>query len=215
MKSILVVGLGHFGRHIINKLNELNCQIMAVDINEERVNELAPKVDSAQIGDTTNREFLMGLGVESFDTVIVTITEDFQASLETTSLLKDLGAQHVVSRASSSIQEKFLLRNGADEVVYPEKQLAAWTCVRCTSEHVFDYIDLGENKAIYEVSVPKEWSGRTVQNIAIRSKYGMNLLGIRLNGYLNTSIGPDTLLQAGSTILVLGDEKKIIDVFNL
>jgi len=215
MKSILVVGLGHFGRHIINKLNELNCQIMAVDINEDRVNELAPKVDSAQIGDTTNREFLMGLGVESFDTVIVTITEDFQASLETTSLLKDLGAQHVVSRASSSIQEKFLLRNGADEVVYPEKQLAAWTCVRCTSEHVFDYIDLGENKAIYEVSVPKEWSGRTVQNIAIRSKYGMNLLGIRLNGYLNTSIGPDTLLQAGSTILVLGDEKKIIDVFNL
>ena len=215
MKSILVIGLGHFGRHIVRKLNELECQIMGVDIDEENVNEVADLLDSAQIGNSTNKEFLKGLGVDNFDAVIVTIADDFLSSLETVSLLKDMGAAHVVARAASSIQEKFLLRNGADEVVYPEKQLAAWTCVRCTSEHVFDYIDLGENKAIYEVSVPKEWSGRTVQNIAIRSKYGMNLLGIRLNGYLNTSIGPDTLLQAGSTILVLGDEKKIIDVFNL
>ncbi|MBQ4474388.1 MAG: TrkA family potassium uptake protein [Lachnospiraceae bacterium] len=215
MKSILVIGVGHFGRHLIRKLNELNTQVMAVDIDEESVNAVLSYVDSAQIGDSTNVEFLSQLGVSDFDAVIVTITDDFQTSLETASLLKDLGARHVVSRASSDIQEKFLLRNGADEVVYPEKQLAAWTCIRCTSDHVFDYIDLGGEHSIFEVSVPNEWVGRNVLQINVRQQYGINILGVRKNGILNTLIKPETTFEAGTTVLVLGAEKTITKYFKI
>ena len=215
MKSILVIGLGHFGKHIINKLNELGCQVMAVDTDEERVNEILTLVDNAQIGDSTNLEFLKGLGVSDFDTVIVTIGDDFLASLETASLLKDLGAKHVVSRASSDIQKKFLLRNGADEVVYPEEQLAAWTCIRCTSEHVFDYLDLDGEHAIYEVSVPKEWDGKSVMDLQIRPKYGINVLGVRKDGVLTTSIKPDMKMSFGSTVLVIGEQKVITKYFKI
>ncbi|MBQ9592890.1 MAG: TrkA family potassium uptake protein [Lachnospiraceae bacterium] len=215
MKSILVIGVGHFGRHLIRKLNELNTQVMAVDIDEESVNAVLSYVDSAQIGDSTNVEFLSQLGVSDFDAVIVTITDEFQTSLETASLLKDLGARHVVSRASSDIQEKFLLRNGADEVVYPEKQLAAWTCIRCTSDHVFDYIDLGGEHSIFEVSVPNEWVGRNVLQINVRQQYGINILGVRKNGILNTLIKPETTFEAGMTVLVLGAEKTITKYFRI
>ena len=129
MKSILLIGLGRFGRHIAIKLNEMGHEIMAIDTDEQRVNETLPIVTSALIGDSTNPDFLSSLGVRNFDACIVAIGDDFQNSLETASLLKELGARRVVARASTDVQEKFLLRNGADEVVYPEKQLAAWRCV--------------------------------------------------------------------------------------
>ena len=215
MKSILVIGVGHFGRHIIDKLNDLGCQIMGVDIIEDNVNAIANKVDSAQIGNSTNEDFLRGLGVNNFDAAIVTIAEDFQSSLETVSLLKDLGARHVVARAASEIQEKFLLRIGADEVVYPEKQLAAWTSIRCTSNYVFDYIDLGGEHAIYEVAVPEEWNGKTVEQLQVRRKYGMNLLGVRKDHVLNVNIRPDTVMDKDSTVLILGDSKNIMKYFYL
>ena len=138
MKTVLLIGLGRFGRHIAMKMNELHHQVMAVDKNEERVEALLPYVTNAQIGDSTNEEFLKSLGVRNFDLCIVTIGSDFQSSLETTSLLKELGAKLVVSRASRDIHAKFLLRNGADEVLYPERQLASWAAIRYTSDHIAD-----------------------------------------------------------------------------
>ena len=123
MKSILLVGLGRFGRHIAEKLNALNHQVMAVDRREGRVDAILPFVTNAQIGDSTNPDFLTSLGIRNFDFCIVAIGDDFQSSLETTSLLKELGAKLVVSRAASDVHAKFLLRNGADEIIYPEKQL--------------------------------------------------------------------------------------------
>ena len=121
MKSILLIGLGRFGKHVAQKLYELKHQVMAVDMIEERVNEVLPYVTNAQIGDGTNEEFLSSLGVRNFDVCIVAIGDNFQSSLETTSLLKELGAKMVVSRAARDVHAKFLLRNGADEIVYPEK----------------------------------------------------------------------------------------------
>ena len=120
MKSILLVGLGRFGRHIAEKLNALNHQVMAVDRREGRVDAILPFVTNAQIGDSTNPDFLTSLGIRNFDFCIVAIGDDFQSSLETTSLLKELGAKLVVSRAASDVHAKFLLRNGADEIIYPE-----------------------------------------------------------------------------------------------
>lgn len=215
MKSILLIGLGRFGRHIAMNLNDLNQEVMAVDHNEERINAILPFVTNAQIGDSTNEEFLSSLGVRNYDACIVAIGDDFQSSLETASLLKELGARKVIARASTEVQEKFLLRNGADEVVYPEKQLASWTAIRSTSEHILDYIELDEDYSIFELAIPSEWRNKTIIQLDIRKKYGINILGIRINDKLNMNITPDTLLGNGSSILVLGQQKAIHKCFHI
>ena len=213
MKSVLIIGLGRFGRHIAMKLNDLNHQVMAVDQNEERVNAVLPFVTNAQIGDSTNEEFLSSLGIRNFDACIVAIGDNFQNSLETASLLKELGAKKVIARASRGVQEKFLLRNGADEVVYPEKQLAAWTAIRCTSEHILDYIELDKDYSIFELEIPSDWNGKTIIEVNIRKKFGINILGIRENGKLNMNITPDTVLDSRKSVLVLGHQKQIQKCF--
>lgn len=215
MKSILLIGLGRFGRHIAMKLNDLDHQVMAVDTNEERVNAVLPFATNALIGDGTNEEFLSSLGIRNFDTCIVAIGDNFQNSLETASLLKELGAKKVIARASTGVQEKFLLRNGADEVVYPEKQLASWTAIRCTSEHILDYIDLDGDYSMFELAIPENWTGKTILQLDIRKKYGINVLGIRENGKLNMNITPETILGKGTSLLVLGHQKAVQKCFRI
>ncbi len=215
MKSVLLIGLGRFGRGVAEKLNELHHQVLAVDKSEERVNEILPLVTDAQIGDATSETFLRSLGVDNFDVCIVTIGEDFQSSLETTSLLKELGAKKVVSRASREVHKKFLLRNGADDVVYPEGQLAAWTAIRHTTEHVLDYIALDSEYAIYDLSVPAEWDGKTVGGLDIRRKYNLNILAVRGDGQQSMVVTGDTMLQENQTILVLGKWKDIQKCFRI
>lgn len=215
MKSVLIIGLGRFGRHIAMELNELGHEVMAIDSDEGRVNDALQFVTSAQIGDSTNKEFLDSLGIKSFDACIVAIGDDFQNSLETASLLKELGAKKVIARAATGVQEKFLLRNGADEVVYPEKQLAAWTAIRCTSDSVLDYIELDDGYSIFEMAIPEEWYNKTIGNLDIRKKYGINILGVRDFGKLNMNITPSTLLDTESSVLVLGSMKAIQKCFKI
>ena len=194
MKSILLIGLGRFGRHIAIKLDELNHQVMAVDNNESRVEAVLPYVRNAQIGDATNEDFIRSLGVRNFDVCIVAIGDNFQSSLETTSLLKELGAKMVVSRAARDVHAKFLLRNGADEVVYPEKQLASWTAIRYSADHIFDYVELDEEHGIFEISIPDAWIGKTVGELDIRKKYNVFFMALRCNGVLVMNISSETLL---------------------
>ena len=215
MKNILLIGLGRFGKHIAMEMSNLGHEIMAVDNNEERVNAALPFVTNAQIGDSTNSEFLESLGVDNYDVCFVTIGGNFQNSLETTSLLKELGARLVVSRAERDVQEKFLLRNGADEVVYPEKQLAKWAAIRYSSDHILDYIELDSSHAIFEVPIPKTWIGRTIGQIDIRKKYSINIMGIKKNGELELTITPETILADGETMLVLGEYKDIQKCFRI
>ena len=215
MKSVLLIGLGRFGRHIAMKLYDMNPQVMAVDFNEERVNGVLSFVTSAQIGDSTNEEFLSSLGIRNFDACIVAIGDNFQSSLETASLLKELGAKKVIARASRGVQEKFLLRNGADEVVYPEKQLASWTAIRCTSDHILDYIELDKDYSIFELSIPDGWNGKSIVQLDIRKKYGINVLGIRENGKLNMNVVPDMVLSREKSILVLGAQKAVQKCFHI
>ena len=215
MKNILLIGLGRFGRHIALQLNKLGHEVMAVDINEERVNEILPIVTNAQIGDSTNTEFLRSLGIGNFDVCIVTIGGNFQNSLETTSLLKELGAKLVVSRAERDVQEKFLLRNGADEVVYPEKQVANWAAIRYTADHIRDYIEVDEAHAIFEVEVPEGWVGKTVGELDIRRKYSINIMATKENGKINMAVSPETVLTDKITLLVLGAYKKLQKCFRI
>ena len=214
-KTILLIGLGRFGLHIAKKLNELGHEVMAVDVNEERINQAVPYVTDAQIGNSTNEEFLKSLGINNFDLCIVTISDDFQSSLETTSLLKELGAKKVVSRAERDGQAKFLLRNGADEIVYPEKQLASWMAIKYSADHILDYIEIGDEHAIFEVSVPKDWIGKTIGEIDIRKKYGINILGIKDGKKLNVNVIPSQILSLELSLLVIGDYKKLKKCFKI
>ena len=215
MKSILLIGLGRFGRHVAENLYELKHQVMAVDKKEDRVNAVLDFVTNAVIGDSTNEEFLKSLGVGNYDVCMVCIGDDFQSSLETTSLLKELGAKKVVSRAARDVHAKFLLRNGADEVVYPERQLAKWSAIRYTSDHIFDYVELGKEYSIFEIEIPNEWDGKTVSAIDIRGRFGINIMAIRRDGRLDINITPDMVLTAGCHMLVLGSNKNIEKCFHI
>ena len=215
MKSVLLIGLGRFGRHIAEKLTELKHEVLAIDKSEHRVNAVLPYVTNALIGDSTDEAFLSKLGVRDFDLCIVAIGDDFQSSLETTSLLKELGAKMVVSRAARDVHKKFLLRNGADEVVYPEEQLASWTAIRYSADHIFDYIELDEDHAIFEVSIPDAWVDKSVGELDIRRSYKINIMAIKHNGKMNMNITPSTVLHSENTMLVLGSMKDIQKCFKI
>ena len=215
MKSILLIGVNRFGSLLAKQFREHGHQVMAVDNKEERINEILPYVTDAQIGDSTNEAFLRSLGISSFDVCIVTIGSDFQSSLETTSLLKELGGKLVVSRADRDVQTKFLLRNGADEVINPEKQIAEWAAIRYASDHVLDYIKLDDDHAIFEVPTPEEWAGKSIGQIDIRKKYGITIMGVKENGKMNLSVTPETVLSSCKTILVMGENKAIRKCFRM
>ena len=215
MKNVLLIGAGHFGRHIAMQLSQLGHQVMALDTDEERINDILPFVTKAQIGDSTNAELLRALDIRDFDVCFVTISGNFQNSLETTSLLKELGAKYVVSRAERDVQAKFLLRNGADNVVYPEKQMAIWAAKRYTADHIFDYIEIDKQHAIFEVEVPKAWVGKSIGTLDVRKKFGINILGIKRLGRTDVSITPDTILSEDITMLALGEYKALQKCFRI
>ena len=215
MKSILVIGTNRFGSLLIEAFHRQGHQVMAVDRDERRINRILPLVTDAQIGDSTSEAFLRSLGVSSFDVCIVTIGSDFQSSLETTSLLKELGGRLVVARADRDVQAKFLLRNGADEVIMPEKQVAEWAAIRYASNHILDYIKLDEDHAIFEVPVPPNWAGKSIGQIDIRKNYGVTIMAIKENGRMDLSILPETVLSARKTLLVLGEKRAIQRCFRI
>ena len=215
MKSVLLIGLGRFGTNIAMKLNDLDHEVMAIDCDEERVDNILPIVTNAQIGDSTNQDFLETLGIQNYDVCFVAIAHNFQSSLETTSLLKEMGAKLVVARAETDIQKKFLLRNGADEVVYPEAQMARWAAMRYSADHILDYIELDEGHSIVEVSIPRHWVGKTLGQIDVRRRHGVNILALKRGGDMNMNIQADTVLAANCTLLVLGETRALRRTFDI
>ena len=215
MKNVLLIGLGRFGMHVAAHLYDLGHQVMAVDTDEDRVNKVLPFVTNAQIGDSTDADFLRSLGVDNYDVCIVTIGGNFQNSLETASLLEELGAKKVVARAERDVQAKFLLRNGADEVVYPEKQVAKWTAIRYTADHILDYIEVDDSHGIFEVDVPPAWIGKSVGELDIRRKFDINIIALRRGGKTEFSVSPDMTLDDDCTLLVMGELRALQKCFRI
>lgn len=215
MKSILLIGLGRFGRHIAMKLMELKHEVLAIDINESRVNDSLPFVTNAQIGDATKEAFIASLGVRNFDLCIVAIGDNFQSSLETTALLKDHGAAFVLSRASRDVHAKFLLRNGADDVIYPERQIANWAAVRYSADHVFDYVQLTKDYSIYETTVPRDWVGKSVVQLQVRQKHQVNILAIKYGGILDSLPKPEHVFRENELLFVMGSNKNLAKFLRL
>ena len=214
MTTVLIIGVGQFGSHIAKRMEELRCEVMAVDSNEDRINEIMPYVTNAVIGDGTNEEFLRSLGIGNFDVCIVALGGLFQSSLETTSLLKELGAKQVICRATNDVQMKFLLRNGADEVVYPEKQMALRIATKYASESILDFIQLDNNYSIYEMKIPKEWALKTLAQIDVRKKFRLNILTIKRNDevFIPSS---DTVLMNDDVAFMIGELQDIQKCFKI
>lgn len=209
MKSILLIGLGRFGFTMAMKLHELGHEVMAIDTSEERINSVLPYVTSAQIGDCTNEQYMASLGVRNFDICVVAIGDNFQNSLETTALLKDLGAKFVLSRASRDIHAKFLLRNGADQVVFPEKEMAIRSAVRYSSDNIFDYIELTPEHSIYEIPVPPAWIGKTIISLDVRNKYGLSILAVKYNNTIHPLPGASYQFKTDDMLVIMGGNRDI------
>ena len=204
MKSILVIGLGRFGRHMAKKFSEQNNDVMAIDINEERINNVLSVVTNALIGDATNEQFMETIGVRDFDLCVVAIGDNFQSSLETTALLKDLGAKFVLARASRDVHAKFLLRNGADDVIYTEKETAERLAVKYGSDNIFNYIELNDEYSIYEIAVPSSWLNKSILKVNVRSKYGISILATKQGNNIYPLPKPEHVFTDSESLMILG-----------
>lgn len=210
MKSILIIGMGRFGNHLCRKMVELKNQVMIIDTDEEKLKAMMPVVTSAKIGDCTNVEVLKSIGVGNFDICFVCIGTNFQSSLEITSLLKENGARYVVSKATRDIQAKFLLRNGADEVIYPDRDMAEKTAMRYSADHIFDYIELDEEYSVYEIPVLQKWVGQSIRNVNVRAKYNVSILGTRdENDKMQLMPGADYVFKADEHLMVIGRNEDV------
>ena len=204
MKSVLIIGLGRFGQHLCKKMVKLKNEVMVVDIKAENVEALMPLVTNAQIGDCTNVEVLKSIGIGNFDLCFVCIGTNFQSSLEITSLLKENGAKYVVSKATRDIQAKFLLRNGADEVIYPDRDIAEKVAVRFSANHVYDYIEINNEYSIFEIPVADEWAGKTIREVNFRTKYRVSIMGIKKGEETQFLPMADHVFEEKEHLMVIG-----------
>lgn len=210
MKNILVIGAGRFGTYLIQRFADQGDEILVIDKDEAKIDKVLDYVTSSLIGDSTDPDFMGTIGVNNFDICAVAIGDNFQNSLETTSLLKELGAKFVISRASRDVHEKFLLRNGADEVIYPEKKMAEWTAIRYSSTNVKDYIPVPGDYSIFEVEVPNSWVGKSIIDLKIRQSMHLNILAVK-NGSddFNLEYDPSSPFKKGQTIVVIGSDNDL------
>ncbi len=212
MRSMLVIGLGHFGKHLAIKLAELGNEVMVVDMDEEAVNKIVPFVTNAQIGDCMDADILQSLGIGNFDACFVCISDNFQSSLEITSLLKDLGAKLVISKADREIHAKFLLKVGADEVIFPERDMAQRAAVRFSLKHAFEYFELSPEYAICEILVPDEWIGKSIRELNVRLKYNVNILGFKNNNKVIPMTDPDHVFNETEHIIIAGSKNSLLNL---
>ncbi len=209
MKSILVIGIGRFGKHLCENLVKNGNDVMAVDEVEEKLEDILPIVTSAKIGDCTREEVLKSFGVGNFDICFVCIGTNFQSSLEITSMVKELGGRYVVSKANRDIHAKFLLRNGADEVIYPDRDIAEKLAVRYSANHVFDYIELTEEFSIYEIPPLPEWVGKSIIDLSIRNKYHISILATKEGERAKLMPPADYVIRADEHLMVIGKNEDV------
>lgn len=209
MKSILIIGMGRFGQHLCINLSNLGNQVMIVDEDESKLEGMYEYVVNAKIGDCTNEEVLKSLGIKNYDTVFVCIGTNFQSSLEITSLCKELGAKRVVSKASRNIHAKFLLRNGADEVIYPDRDIAERVAVTHTSDNVFDYVEITDDYSMFELKPLNAWIGHSLRELDLRNRYEILVLGYKQGENVDFLPKADSVIAQNVHLLCVGHQNRI------
>lgn len=214
MKSILIIGMGEFGQHLAEKMTDLGNHVVIVDKDESIVSELAEKIPDAFVGDASKPGVLRSVGVNNFDICFVSVGDDFFASLEITSYLKELGAKHIVTKADGDRQSEFLKKVGADEVVYPEKDAAEKLAIQYNADNIFDNYQLSNDYSIYEVAILPEWVGKSVSDLDIRNSYKTNILAVKNKGKINPNPGAKYVFKADDHIVVIGNSREVFKLVN-
>ena len=209
MKTVLIIGMGRFGHHLASNMISLGNEVMIVDKDESRLEDLTKLISNIKIGDCTNEDVLQSFGVANFDICFVCIGTNFQSSLEITSLLKELGAKYVISQATRDIHAKFLLKNGADEVIYPNRDSAEKLAVRVSNDNLYDYVELDNEYSIYEIPPLREWIGKTIGEVDFRARLNSSIIGTKLNGITSFLPGADHVFRADEHLMVIGKKKDI------
>ena len=212
MKSVLVIGLGRFGRHLSRKFIEEGNAVLAIEKDETRADWAVNIVNEIQIGDATNEDFIKSLGVNNFDICVVAVGDNFQTALEITVLLKDFGAEFIIARACRDVHRKLLLRNGADHVVYAEREIAERIAIKYGSKNVFDYLELTPDIAIYEIKIPENWLGKTIIEKAVRTKYHVSILATKKNGRIFPLPPANHVFSIDETLIVMAAAKSIKEI---
>lgn len=209
MKSILIIGLGRFGRHMAQKFVENGHEVMGIDCNEDRVDAAVGQLHQILIGDATEESFMESLGIQNFDLAVVAVGENFQTVLEITVLLKDLGCKYIVARATRDVHKKLLLRNGADYVSYAEREVAERLAIKFGADNIFDYVELTPEIGIYEIAVPEKWRGRNMIELSIRSKYQVSVLATKKGDKIYPLPQPTHVFEEDESVMVMGTAEAI------
>ncbi len=210
MKSFLLIGMGSFGHHLcLSMAKQRDVEMMIVDKSSDVLEDLLPYVVSAKVGDCCDEKVLKSFGVDEFDACYVCIGGDFQNSIQITSLLKDLGARKVIAKADEDVQAKFLLRNGADQVIYPERDIAERIAITAGSNRIFDFIELSEDLGVYEVRPMKKWIGKTIREVNVRVNYNVSILAYRKDGKLVPMPSPDYVFVEDEHLMVISSKSDI------
>ncbi|MGN0292064.1 MAG: potassium channel family protein [Lachnospiraceae bacterium] len=212
MKSILIIGMGIIGQHLACKMQQMGNDVMIVDKDESLLQKLSPQFPDSFVGDCTTEGVLRSLGVNNFDYCFVVVGDDFYASLEITSILKELGAPYVITKAKRARQAEFLKKIGADEVFFPEAEIAEKLAVRYNATNIFDYIELTSEYSIFEIPIVPEWEGKSIEDINVRRSYNINIIAVKNGSSLNPVPGGNYIFQEADHIVVIG---KSSDVFKL
>lgn len=209
MKSILIIGLGRFGRHMAQTFIENGHEVMAVDRSEDRADAAVGLIQQILIGDATDERFMESLGIGNFDLAVVAVGENFQTVLEITVLLKDLGCKYIVARATRDVHKKLLLRNGADYVTYAEREIAERLAIKFGADNIFDYVELTPEIGIYEIAVPEKWRGKSMVELSIRNKYHVSVLATKKQDKIFPLPNPNHVFEARESIMVMGTAEDI------
>ena len=209
MKSVLIIGMGRMGRHLAKRMHQLGNDVMIVDNNPAIIESLSDRFTDSSICDCTNESVIESLGVDNFDVCFVTIGEDFQASLVVTSLLKKHGARRIVAKTNQDIQAELLRIIGADEIVYPEVDIAEKLAVRYNAKNIFDFVPLTDEYSIYELPILPAWAGHTLIELNIRRKYQINIIAVKNGTGLDANLGADYRFRPDDHIIVIGRSNEV------
>lgn len=211
-KQFVIIGCGRFGTSVAKKLNELGCEVMAVDRSEETIQSIADEVTFAVQADATDENAIKALGIRNFDVAVVTIGGDIQASIMVTLMVKELGIKHIVAKAQNEMHAKVLYRIGADRVVFPEREMGVRVAKNLVSNKILDYIELSPDYTIVEVRPLKGWIGKSLLELNIRAKFGINVIAIKNSDGININVRPNETINPLDVLVVIGhndDIKKV------
>lgn len=207
--DFVVFGLGKFGRSVAQTLVENGREVLAIDMNEEVIQDIADTVTHAVQADVTDGEALKALGVSNFDVAVIAISNNLQASIMSTILAKELGVPYILAKAQNDIHKRVLEKVGADKVIFPEREIGVRIANNLISENFVDYIELSDDYSIVEISVLDEWVGKSLKELNMRVNYGINVMAIRKGESISITPGPDLVLQSADILVVIGSNQDL------